>query len=48
MKANRKTVTKIDELRPAQEEHFERQMDMVFEAHPYYIELLKKKKFSFN
>jgi len=45
MKANRKTVTKIEELRPVQEERFERQMDMVFEAHPYYMELFKKKKF---
>ena len=44
MKGNRKTVTKIGELHPAQEERFERQMDMVFEAHPYYIELFKKKK----
>ena len=44
MKANRKTVTKIEDLRPVQEERFERQMDMVFEAHPYYMELFKKKK----
>ena len=38
----RKNVTKIEDLRPTQEERFERQMDMVFEAHPYYIELFKK------
>jgi phenylacetate-CoA ligase len=44
MKAKRKTVTKIEELRPVQEERFERQMDMVFEAHPYYMELFKKNK----
>ena len=44
MKSSRKTVTKIEELRPVQEERFERQMDMVFEAHPYYTELFKKNK----
>jgi phenylacetate-CoA ligase len=44
MKTSRKTVSKIEELRPLQEERFEHQMDMVFEAHPYYIELFKKKK----
>ena len=44
MKSNRRTVTNIEELRPVQEERFERQMDMVFEAHPYYRELFKKSK----
>ncbi len=43
MTANRKKVTNKLELRAAQEERFERQMDMVFEAHPYYIESFKKK-----
>lgn len=44
MKSSRRTVTNIEELRPVQEERFERQMDMVFEAHPYYRELFKKNK----
>ena len=38
----RKNVTNIEGLRPTQEERFERQMDMVFKAHPYYIESFKK------
>ena len=42
MNSNRKAVTKIEELRSVQEERFDRQMDMVFKAHPYYIELFKK------
>ena len=42
MNTNRKTVTDIKELRAVQEARFERQMDIVFEAHPYYIELFKK------
>jgi phenylacetate-coenzyme A ligase PaaK-like adenylate-forming protein len=46
MTANRKKATNISELRPAQEERFERQLDMVFEAHPFYIESFKKKGLS--
>jgi phenylacetate-CoA ligase len=38
----RKNVTNFEDLRPAQEERFNRQMDMAFKAHPYYIELFKK------
>ena len=37
-----KVVTRIEDLRPAQEERFMRQIDRVFKAHPYYIELLRK------
>ena len=44
MKTSRRTATNIEDLRPVQEERFERQMDMVFEAHPYYRELFKKNK----
>lgn len=42
MTAIRKKITNKLELRSAQEERFERQLDMVFEAHPYYIESFKK------
>ena len=38
-----KVVTRIKDLRPVQEERFLRQIDRVFKAHPYYIELFRKK-----
>ena len=44
----RKTATSIEELRDVQEERFMRQMDMVAGAHPYYIDLFKKKGLSRN
>ena len=43
MTENSNKVTTKHELRSVQEERFERQMDMVFEAHPYYIESFKKR-----
>ena len=36
-------VTRIEDLRPVQEERFLRQIDLVFKAHPYYTECFKKK-----
>jgi len=38
----RLTLTRIEDLRPVQEERFAHQMDMVFQAHPYYKDLFKK------
>jgi phenylacetate-coenzyme A ligase PaaK-like adenylate-forming protein len=35
-------VSRLEDLRPAQEERFMRQMDLVFKAHPYYSETFKK------
>jgi len=46
MTLNRKRISNKSELRSVQEERFERQLDMVFEAHPYYIEQFKKKGLS--
>jgi phenylacetate-coenzyme A ligase PaaK-like adenylate-forming protein len=37
-----KTPSRIEELRPAQEERFLHQIDLIFKAHPYYIELFNK------
>ncbi len=42
MGAGRTSPQKIDDLRPIQEERFERQMNLVFKAHPYYHEMFKK------
>jgi phenylacetate-coenzyme A ligase PaaK-like adenylate-forming protein len=42
MLGQRKEVTRIEDLRPAQEERFMHQMDLVFKTHPYYIEVFKK------
>ena len=42
MEEKRKRVNAIEDLRIVQEERFERQMDIVFKAHPYYIELFNK------
>jgi len=36
------SLTRIEDLRPTQEERFMHQMDLVFKAHPYYTELFKK------
>lgn len=38
----RKTVQSIADLRPLQEERFQRQMDLVFAGHPYYREVFKR------
>jgi len=38
----RLTVKGIEDLRPAQEERFSHQMDLIFEAHPYYTGVFKK------
>ncbi len=35
-------VANIEELRPAQEERFSHQMDLVFAAHPYYRDVFRK------
>jgi phenylacetate-coenzyme A ligase PaaK-like adenylate-forming protein len=43
MAVNRKKIGDKAELRSVQEAHFERQMDMVCAAHPYYIEVLNRK-----
>lgn len=42
MEEKRKRVNAIEDLRIVQEERFEHQMDIVFKAHPYYIELFNK------
>jgi len=42
MQGKPKEVICIDDLRPAQEERFMRQMDLVFKAHPYYNGLFKE------
>jgi phenylacetate-CoA ligase len=36
MDKKRKTASNINQLRPLQEERFQRQMDLVFGGHPYY------------
>jgi phenylacetate-coenzyme A ligase PaaK-like adenylate-forming protein len=42
MNQSRTYVTRIEDLRPAQEQRFMRQMELVFKALPYYKELFKK------
>lgn len=42
MRNGRQTVAKIEDLRPVQEDRFARQMDLVFQAHPYYSAQFKK------
>lgn len=42
MDQNRKVACGIDELRPLQEERFQRQMDLVFAGHPYYREVFAR------
>ena len=42
MMMTRATVTRIEDLRPVQEERFAHQMDLVFGAHPYYRDVLGK------
>ena len=36
------SVTRIEELRSVQEERFSHQMDLVFAAHPYYMDVFRK------
>jgi len=38
----RKTANRLAELRPLQEERFQRQMDLVFAGHPYYREVFSR------
>jgi phenylacetate-CoA ligase len=42
MGGEEREVSRIEALRPTQEELFMHQMDLVFRAHPYYNELFKK------
>ena len=42
MNETRKAVSGIHELRPSQEERFQRQMDLVFAGHPYYREIFAR------
>ena len=42
MDNGRQTVSRLADLRPVQEERFARQMDLVFQAHPHYINEFKK------
>ncbi|MEW6665302.1 MAG: AMP-binding protein [Thermodesulfobacteriota bacterium] len=44
MKETRKNACGIDELRPLQEERFQRQMDLVFAGHPYYREVFSRQR----
>ena len=41
-----KGPTRLDELLPVQEERFQRQMDLVFQAHPFYSEVFREQGLS--
>lgn len=43
MEQTRKAACGMEDLRPLQEERFQRQMDLVFAGHPYYRDLFARK-----